>query len=125
MPTPAERISLAIDQYRHHNTLICDSTHEAWLLAKKAYKKYDEISCSISFEKANRSAVEWIIEEILEGRSKESYTAEEYVAAGGEAGDYPFILEAQKGWAAHQAGRAEYLRQEKEGAKNVHGPKTQ
>lgn len=97
MATKAERIAQAISQSKsRYGRLMVGSTHESWLLSKKSLDIYREAESNLSFDEADVIANTWIINEVLKGISKETYSKEEFVAAGGTASEYDDIVKIQQ-----------------------------
>jgi hypothetical protein len=99
--TRAERVGRTIQQYQDPRCVIMDTTHETWLLAHRARAEIYRPAWSdgVSMDEANLRAYVWIMGQIDSGASKESYTIDEYIAAGGDQSDYDLIIHAQKQWA--------------------------
>lgn len=116
MATTFQRMAQAMAQLQdRHRGLIEGSTHESWLLSQKSMEifkatekrhaeNWDIVDSSMA---ARIETNAWIMSEIASGRSKEYYSKEEYIAAGGTDKDYDYVI-------AVQQKRAEYIALRKE-----------
>ena len=96
----AERIELALRQAAEPRTFILWTTHEAWLLSQLGSELYVRLKRQGNdFSQADSGRRIWIINQILSGRSRESYTRKQYIKAGGLGFEYDIIVKAWKKWA--------------------------
>jgi hypothetical protein len=103
-PTVIQRIIRTLKQCEQSSCLRQWSTHENWLLAMKYRDMYQKERLTAgSFTQAQENCMCWVTGEILSGRSKATYTKEEYIAAGGTDEDYDFVEDAWKGWLEFEA----------------------